>query len=606
MVQQPQQVVNHDDNDDQNQFDSIAPHPYGVLPGGNVYMEGTKSNNNNSTVRQSCIHQLLTDDLWQQILQYCSGYDLGSIVQTCREFYVAGHQPELWRDLVLRDIQQPQYKSQLLQVKETWKDTYVYRHYYLSVHNSNNEEQATMKNIKSHQPIPVAGVYSDTYFRTHLCRSFRIPSLWLKSPSLTTHTKRKGQVPRVAHSTLSLDDFLNTYERPNYPVVIAGAAKSWPAYQKWSNMEYMKQSTPHQLFRATSGAAPYHANFTMESFYQYCCQSTDLEEAPLYLFDRAALQAGHPLEQDCIPALHESCPYFNPLEHTTNGGHDLFQLLGEGKRPDHTWLIMGSQRSGSSFHMDPNATHAWNAAIVGRKRWIFYPPGVTPPGVHPSPSGDEVAMPISIGEWLLNYGPQHDAEKLRRGALECTVEPGDMIFVPHGWWHLVINLDQVNIAVTHNYVSQSNLSTVLRFLQKKQDQISGCRDRQESIKPEHLYQAFTTELQKVHPQWLQEAQDKANAGWTCKAWTDDVQEENRSTKRKKPKKKKSITKKRKRNGEGGGDTKTSSSSSNSIMARAKVSPTADGEEKKTEHEPSSVTESSSSSGGGGGFSFSFL
>jgi hypothetical protein len=39
------------------------------------------------------------------------------------------------------------------------------------------------------------------------------------------------------------------------------------------------------------------------------------------------------------------------------------------------WLIMGPARSGSSFHVDPNATSAWNAVISGAKKWILFPPG---------------------------------------------------------------------------------------------------------------------------------------------------------------------------------------------------------------------------------------
>lgn len=31
----------------------------------------------------------------------------------------------------------------------------------------------------------------------------------------------------------------------------------------------------------------------------------------------------------------------------------------------------------------------------------------------------------------------------------------EVIFVPHGWWHMVINLDE-SIALTHNYVSFIN------------------------------------------------------------------------------------------------------------------------------------------------------
>ena len=42
--------------------------------------------------------------------------------------------------------------------------------------------------------------------------------------------------------------------------------------------------------------------------------------------------------------------------------------------------LQGPERSGSSFHKDPNSTCAWNAVLRGAKKWILYPPHVTPPG----------------------------------------------------------------------------------------------------------------------------------------------------------------------------------------------------------------------------------
>ena len=45
---------------------------------------------------------------------------------------------------------------------------------------------------------------------------------------------------------------------------------------------------------------------------------------------------------------------------------DLFEVLGEEARPDYRWLIIGPKGSGSSFHVDPNATSAWNAGEAER------------------------------------------------------------------------------------------------------------------------------------------------------------------------------------------------------------------------------------------------
>lgn len=506
----------------------VDPHPYGCLPAGNVFLS-----------ESSCNQLPLTHEIWQEVLGFSDGVTLGRVVQTCREFYVAAHQPELWRDLVLRDVQ----GKTLSDVGESWKDTYVKR--------------LRKGPDVPHQPMKVPGVYSDYYYRSHLCRSFALPSNWFSIEG--------GSIDRV--EGISIEDFLSTYESLNKPVVLAGACKNWKAHKTWGSMENLEKGMMGRTLRATSGAAPLPAQFTLRAYYDY--SSNQLEEAPLYLFDRSALLEGSPLREDFYPDLQQQCPYFDP-ESTDHNTHDLFQFLGEGRRPDHTWLIFGPQRSGSSFHIDPNCTHAWNAAIVGRKRWLFYPPGVTPPGVHPSPDGDHVAMPISLGEWLLNYWDKHmerySSAPPRERPLECTVEAGDIIFVPHGWWHSVVNLDPINVAITHNYVSKSNLSDVLRFLDTKVDQISGCRDREESIKPEDLHREFCKGLEEKHPNWLAEARVDAERGWTCAAWKDKTQEDEEGT---------GLTRK---------TAKKRKQSINSILAKGKLS---------DDDEP-------------GGFSFSFM
>lgn len=49
----------------------------------------------------------------------------------------------------------------------------------------------------------------------------------------------------------------------------------------------------------------------------------------------------------------------------------------------------------------------------------------------------------------------------------------EFVFIPRGWWHAVINIEDYTLAVTENFVTRSILPTVRRFLRAKPDQISG-------------------------------------------------------------------------------------------------------------------------------------
>lgn len=477
-----------------------SPHPYGFLPEGNLFLLGTQESSGPTMLLcdQESIRptMLLSDQAWYAVLEFCGGRDLGRLVQTCRYFYAAASEPELWRDLALRI----QDKHAISVFGPSWKDTYV--------------DRVARTTGSLHSPMAVSGIYSDMFYRLHSCRSFSIPSAWLTTDS--------DSVSRIPFTKMTVNRFENDFEHPNRPVVIEGAACSWKSCQRWTS-EYLLQHSDNRSFRATSGAAPLPGFFTMRAYLDYC-RTRNLEEAPLYLFDRTALSPGSILWSDYMDDLQRTCPYWDPKREGTT--HDLFQLLGEGRRPDHTWLIMGPKRSGSVFHIDPNATHAWNAAIVGRKRWIFYPPGVSPPGVHPSKDGDTVALPLSIGEWVFQFWDEHaerlNSAPLNERPLECTALPGDVLFIPHGWWHMVVNLDELNIAITHNYVSASNLSSVLKFTDELRDQVSGCRDREDSIKPESLHEELVNVLRAEKLDLLERVLQ--NPGWGCNAWGRTIDE----------------------------------------------------------------------------------
>ncbi|KAL3904129.1 MAG: hypothetical protein SGARI_005062 [Bacillariaceae sp.] len=119
---------------------------------------------------------------------------------------------------------------------------------------------------------------------------------------------------------------------------------------------------------------------------------------------------------------------------------------------------------------------------------------------------------------------QYQKRPIGSRPMECTTFPGDVIF---GWWHSVINLDDINIAITHNYLSPSNLGNALKFFVEKQDHISGCRDRDESIKPEHIHDVLVEKLKEKESIHLEKA--LAQKEWTCRAWTDKPVDDKKRT-----------------------------------------------------------------------------
>uniref|UniRef100_A0A803NEX2 JmjC domain-containing protein n=1 Tax=Chenopodium quinoa TaxID=63459 RepID=A0A803NEX2_CHEQI len=260
----------------------------------------------------------------------------------------------------------------------------------------------------------------------------------------------RDNIPR--RRGISVEEFIRDFEEPNKPVLLEGCLDSWVAKDKWDK-DYLIKSCGDVKF----SVGP--VEMKLEDYFRY----SDLtrEERPLYLFDPKFAEKVLTLGRE-----YEVPIYFR---------EDLFSVLGK-ERPDYRWIIIGPAGSGSSFHIDPNSTSAWNAVIKGSKKWVLFPPEIVPPGVHPSPDGAEVACPISIIEWFMNfYGATKD---WRRRPIECVCKAGEVLFVPNGWWPLVINLEE-SIAITQNYVSRRNLLNVLEFLQKPNasELVSGTRDR---------------------------------------------------------------------------------------------------------------------------------
>ncbi|KAI2638124.1 hypothetical protein GGS21DRAFT_509870 [Xylaria nigripes] len=432
------------DGDELSAVDSIPIHPMGIKPHGNQFF----ANGPNARQFAGVVGQL-PDEMILHLLEYLDETSLRQLAATCRFLYAFGQLDDLWKTLFLES------ESATVEQKLIWKGSWKATHLRLP------------PEVRS--KIDCSNVFSDVLHRPFACSHIALEKYSSTIPV-------SNNISRLTN--LTYDEFAQSWS--DTPFILTDCIKPWPVCHEWSIPQLLNQFSDVS-FRAEAVDWPF------STYYDYMQENDD--ESPLYLFDRRFAE-----KMSLNIGTKDSSVYWPP----DCFGPDLFEVLGT-KRPAHRWLIIGPARSGSTFHKDPNATSAWNAVIQGSKYWIMFPPSSQVPGVFVSEDSSEVTSPLSIAEWLLEF---HAEARRSPGCIEGVCKAGEILHVPSGWWHLVVNLE-AGIALTQNFVPKSHLVDVLSFLKFKPDQVTGFDKTIDS--PLEL---FAERLEQVYPDLLVEAQDK--------------------------------------------------------------------------------------------------
>ncbi len=413
-------------------------HPIGVKPKGNMFLADSLDEILLFRASSLGVFSKLSEELLLgEVLTFCNAADFVKLSEVSNYVRAISFHNDLWKELVLRGSHQGR-----IIFKDSWRDTYI----------ATNAQDSTLsiKKVRLSEPISpirVRNVYSDVLFETYRLSGLEPTGTWMA----------KDNVDRVDYRSLSRDKFINEYEKKNKPCIITGfIEESWKDLkEKLGTMEALLSTFPKEVAMECGSVT-----LSMPEFQEYInSQLSKLDESPIFVFDTKTFSS-FPVEPQ-IPAFENA---------------DLFDLLeGTEYRPDNKWLLVGGPGASSKWHVDPNATNAWNAVLCGEKKWILVPPHLgPPPGVEVSGDGFAVRQPLSLTEWLESgfYSDLKDTSS--NGTVECTCKAGEIMFVPRGWWHCVRNTGSgLTVAITQNYAAQSSVHQVRRFLREMSHCVSG-------------------------------------------------------------------------------------------------------------------------------------
>ncbi|KAH8102964.1 Clavaminate synthase-like protein [Cristinia sonorae] len=252
-------------------------------------------------------------------------------------------------------------------------------------------------------------------------------------------------VPRLADPP-SFTSFISAHSHA--PFVISKYASEWPATQSWSDLRYLRTvAGPGRVVPVEVGGDYRSADWTQQIMgwdeFLDAISKPDAEK-PLYLAQHDLFKQFPTLRDDVVlpdyvyaalPATKEFPEYRPP------GNEDQLVM--------NVWL--GPKGTVSPAHTDPY--YNFYAQVVGRKTVWLAPPSATPfmyPYPHAqtshndqphNPAANTIEPSMSNTSRVDVFGTPGEDEftEFWRDAVALsmcvTLEPGDVLFFPPGWWH---------------------------------------------------------------------------------------------------------------------------------------------------------------------------
>ena len=251
-----------------------------------------------------------------------------------------------------------------------------------------------------------------------------------------------GEIER--RTALSAGEFRRRYLHPHQPVVISDALAAWPALARWTPQFFQDRYAAKQV---TAGGQTHALGALMD----WVLRSTKDDPAP-YLRNEPLAD----LFPELLPDIQPTPAYLRPNWLNRPLTHPDAAQLNRGAKIE--LFIGGTGQSFPVLHYDGLYTHAFLMQIYGRKQYFVYAPDQTP-FMYPVPGDPNRSQLNDVESPDLGKFPLFAQAR----GLTFTLDAGEMLFVPGGWWHTVRMLTP-SITLSVNSANSSNWRMLSRDL----------------------------------------------------------------------------------------------------------------------------------------------
>ncbi|XP_037977203.2 2-oxoglutarate and iron-dependent oxygenase JMJD4 [Plutella xylostella] len=250
-------------------------------------------------------------------------------------------------------------------------------------------------------------------------------------------------ISRLKFKDVTYSYFYENFMLKNIPCLISNTSDLWECSKTWVrndntiNLEYINNEYGHLTVPV--------ADCNSTEFNSQCKQNMTVNEYVTYMKNDKNkllyLKDWH---------LKRTRPDHNFYEVPQMFASDwLNEYSLDRNEDDFMFVYIGPKDSWTPLHVDVYSSYSWSVNVVGRKKWILFPPG------------EENKLKDSLGNLPLLF----DSNTYKDVCYyEVIQEKGDAIFVPTGWHHQVVNVIDT-ISVNHNWINACNIQAVWYALQ---------------------------------------------------------------------------------------------------------------------------------------------